>query len=71
MLTQCKRYGRIFDMSKLPADQLALFQRAAAGGAEIDGTTYLKVDDFSERDLAKLVKALRARGVLNKGEPFK
>jgi hypothetical protein len=71
MLTECKRNGRRFDLSVLSDDQLALFQRAADNGAEIDGTTYLSVVDFSDQELAELEKALWLAGVLKKGGRFK
>ena len=71
MLTECRRFGRFYNMADLPPYQLALFQRAAAGGAEINGTTYLNVDDFTEQEMAELLKALWLTGVLRKGEALK
>lgn len=70
-LTECKRHGRYFNMSSLPPHQLALFQRAAAGGGEIEGTTYLAVDDFTPDELAELEKGLWLAGVLRLGERIK
>jgi hypothetical protein len=55
-------------MSKLPPHQLALFQRAAAGGLEVDGTTFLNVSDFSGPEIGQLEKGLWLAGVLKKGE---
>lgn len=71
MLTECKRYGQRYSMAGLPPRQLAIFQRAAAGGLEIDGTTYLAVDDFTKSEMAELEKGLRLAGVLRKGERLK
>lgn len=67
----CMRFGRRYNMSKLPPHQLALFQRAAAGGAEIDGTTYLYVDEFTPKELAALERGLRNAGVLRGSERLK
>lgn len=69
--TRCRRYGQYFNMSDLPPAQLALFQRAATGGAEIEGTTYLNVDGFTYDELAELQKGLRRVGVLKPAENLK
>jgi hypothetical protein len=68
MLTECRRFGRFYNMANLPPHQLALFQRAAAGGMEIDGTTFLNVSDFSGPEIGQLEKGLWLAGVLRKGE---
>jgi hypothetical protein len=64
----CMRYGHRYNMSKLPPHQLALFQRAAKGGLEVDGTTYLGVSDFTDEEIGELEKGLRHAGVLRKTE---
>lgn len=66
-----KRAGRPYDMSTLSDEQLELIERAIVGGSEIDGTTYLNVDEFTELEMAELQKALWLTGVLRKGEAFK
>lgn len=68
---QFKRDGRTYDMSMLSTEQLELIERAASGGAEINGTNYLNVDGFSEHEMAELQKGLWLAGVLRKGERFK
>lgn len=68
MLTECRRFGRFYNMADLPPHQLALFQRAAAGGMEIDGTTFLGVSDFTGQEIGELEKGLRQADVLRSRE---
>lgn len=65
-----KRGGKRYDMSMLSDYQLALIERAASTGAEIDGTNYLNVADCTDDELAEIEKALWLAGVLRKGEQF-
>ena len=68
---ELKRNGRRYDMSMLTDQQLELVERVLRDGAEIDGTTYLRVDDLTDDELAELEKALRLTGVLRNGEKLK
>lgn len=68
---ELKRNGRRYDMSMLTDQQLEIVERVLRDGAEIDGTTYLHVDDLTDDELAELEKALWLTGVLRKGERFK
>ena len=68
---ELKRSGRRYDMSMLSDDQLTLIERAVTGGAEVDGTSYLNVDELTAVELVELEKALRLTGILRNGERLK
>lgn len=65
------RNGKTYDMSMLSLEQLLLIERAVKSGAEMDGTTYLDVSDFTAHETTELEKALRQSGVLCNGERLK
>lgn len=64
------RQGKTYDMSMLSLEQLKLIERAAKNGADMNGTTYLDVSEFTEHEVAELEKALWLTGVLPKGKQF-
>ena len=68
---ELKRNGRRYDMSMLTDQQLEIVERVLRNGAEINGTTYLHVEDLTDDELAELEKALWLTGVLRKGEKLK
>lgn len=65
------RHGKTYDMSMLSLEQLQLIERAVKSGAEMSGTTYLDVSDFTAHETAELEKALWMTGVLHNGERLK
>ena len=66
-----RRGGKSYDMSLLSDEQLLLLERTMRSGAEIDGTTYLHVDDLTDHELVELEASLRLIGALGNREQMK